>query len=363
MVGVEVGHSVEIHNNVRVSVDWISFTVFDVPSVEELVVLLGYDMQNFTLMPKGGNGYKSMIKAEGYPLCILYDGNEDMGMHVTISGSAISDALSHFEHTLNGSTPFGTDAVLLNDLTNTVMIEFLMMVRRMGQLSRLDIAVDDIGGNYYSTADLVEILERKECVSKFRNWKNLCEKTLAGECTGHTVYLGSRTSDIMMRVYDKRLEQNKKLKSQDKPLIEYEWYRWELECKDERANRVADLLIDGKNLGHMVTAILNNYFRVINLDNNNRSRCSTTDTWMQFLQTIDKLGLYVAVSARTLKDKRDWIIRQVLPTLTGVIIADGGCFDIITNNLVTSVDRMSKEMCNIVTDANPTWQFDFFGLT
>lgn len=355
-----LGDSTNISEGVRVSVDWISFTVFDIHSVEELVSTLGYSMTNFTLMPKGGNGYKSMIKAQGYPLCILYDGNEDMGMHVSISGSAISDALKHFADSLKVSTPFEGDAIAVNDLTNTIMLEFLGAIRHMGQLSRIDLAVDDIGGAYYSTADLVSILEGKECVSKFRNWKNLCEKTLAGECTGHTVYLGSRSSNIMLRVYDKKLEQNKKLKSQDKPLIDHDWVRWELECKDERANRVADLLIDGKNLGHIVTSILNNYFRVINLDNNNRSRCSTTDTWMQFLQTVDRLGLYIISEARTLKDKRQWIIRQVLPTLTGVIIADGGCFDIITDNIDISIDRMSQDMVNIVTQANPTWQCDIW---
>lgn len=356
MLGIEEN----ISNTVLASIDWISFTVFDYFTVETLVERLGFSMASFTLMPKGGMGYKSMLKLNDYPMSILYDGKEDMGIHVNISGSAIAEVLEHFKNTLIATTPFGSDAIAVTDFKNTIMLEFLILIKDLGQLSRLDIAVDDIGGNFFTTDDLITILEDRRCVSRFRNYKNLSKSTLAGVKQGHTVYLGSRTSDIMCRMYDKKLEQNEKLQSRDEPLIEYDWYRWELETKDDRANKIADVLIQGQDLGGIIAGILNNYFRVIVLDDSNRSRCSTDQKWIDFINTIEKISLYIAGEKKTLKDKRLWLIRQVLPTLTGVIIADGGSYDIITDNLENSVVRMSQEMQTIVSAYNPTWYTDFY---
>ena len=53
-------------------------------------------------------------------------------------------------------------------------------------------------------------LERQEVVSKFRVYKDVRESTFANEKTGHTIYFGSRQSEVMLRVYDKQLEQNQK---------------------------------------------------------------------------------------------------------------------------------------------------------
>lgn len=50
-------------------------------------------------------------------------------------------------------------------------------------------------------------LDRQETVSKFRVYKNMLESTFVNEKTGHTVYFGSRRSEVMLRVYDKQLEQ------------------------------------------------------------------------------------------------------------------------------------------------------------
>ena len=64
--------------------DWLTFTSkCDSPGT--LISLLGLDGVTFEDRPRGRNGYRSMMAYEG--ISILYDGREDMGVCVDMSGS------------------------------------------------------------------------------------------------------------------------------------------------------------------------------------------------------------------------------------------------------------------------------------
>ncbi|MCM1266808.1 MAG: replication initiation factor domain-containing protein [Bacteroidales bacterium] len=308
-------------------------------------------------MPKGANGYRKMHRLESAPITILSDGNEDMGIHVVISGTAVPDLLEHFKASITGGTPFGGDAVGLSDFDNSIMIEFLQQVRRFGWLTRFDLAVDDLGAQYFTLDDVKGFLDRQEVVSKFRVYKDVLESTFANEKTGHTIYFGSRQSEVMLRVYDKQLEQNRK--APDGKKLPDPWVRWEIELKNDRANIAADFLIQRKQLGEIIMEILNNYVRVIVPDDSNRSRCSSHPLWEKFVGMVGKLRLYVEAAQKTIEDKKRWLIRQCLPTIAGVIIADGGSFDIITRHFDDAVSRMSADMRHLVTIRNPEWLADY----
>ena len=43
--------------------------------------MMGYSLTSFTKMPKGGMGYKSMLKLDGYPVTVLYDGGKAIAHH------------------------------------------------------------------------------------------------------------------------------------------------------------------------------------------------------------------------------------------------------------------------------------------
>lgn len=341
-----------LNNGLTVSIDWIAFTVMKLNTVQDVVNFLGYETCNFTQMPKGGMGYKSMIKLDGYPVTILYDGKEDMGIHVSISGTAIPEVIKTYKKTLACDTPFGLGYEI--SLDSTVLIEFLSAIRKLGNLSRIDLAIDDMGCKYFTMDDVESALMEHRILSKFRNWRNLCERTLSGEKSGHTIYLGSRTSDIFLRVYDKMLERTKQADGEIS-MTSFSWVRWELELKNERACQVADMLIDKKELGRVCVGILNNYMRIINLDDNNRSRCSIDSKWIEFIDTMERLRLYVRDEPKTLEDKLRWFNSQVAPTLTGLLIANGGTLDFFTDNIDYYSSRMSKEMMDLVSRANPDW--------
>lgn len=356
-----LGNKANLKNRLQVSVDWIAFTSTIVSSVKDMIEFLGYSEKDFQVLPKGANGYAKVYRLKGYPVSVMSDGNEGMGIHVVVTGSAIEDVLHHYRKTLVISTPFGSKAVNMSDFNSTIMLDFLGDIKRIGWLTRLDLALDDLGGQFFSVEDFRKHLDNLEVVSKFRTFRDVYESTLARESTGHTIYLGSRQSEVMLRIYDKQLEQNRKVeKEEDK--IQYPWVRWELELKNQRANIAVDYLIRRMSLGEVITEILNNYVRVVTLDDSNRSRCSVNPIWERFICTVKKLALYVEEAKKTIQEKRKWIVHSVMPTLVGIIVADRGSFDIITNHFDDALMRMSGHMQELVMQENPDWVKDYEAL-
>lgn len=352
------GNSENLNNSLTVSIDWIAFTSTLINSVSEMIAFLGYPESSFLQLSKGANGYKKMHRLDSFPITILSDGNEGMGIHVVISGSAIPDLLMHFKNTITLDTPFGDEAVCLSDFDNSIIIEFLQQVRLIGWLTRFDLAVDDHGANYFTVGDVRGFLNRQDVVSKFRTYRDVYESTFTNESTGHTIYFGSRQSEVMLRVYDKQLQQNQKAATPE-DLINEPWIRWEIELKNDRANIAAGFLIDRKELGEIVMEVLNNYVRLIVQDDSNRSRCSSHPLWEKFVGAVGKLRLYVDSVQKTIEEKKRWLIRQCLPTIAGVIIADGGSFDIITQHFDDAVSRMSSSLRHLVSEKNPEWLSDY----
>lgn len=352
------GNSENLDNSLIASVDWIAFTSTIISTVSEMISFLGYLDSDFLLLSRGANGYKKMHRLEGFPITILSDGNENMGIHVIIGGSAIPDMLNHFKQTITHDTPFGDDAVYLNDFDNSIMIEFLQQVKLIGWLTRFDPAVDDHGARFFTVADVRGFLNRQEVISKFRTYRDVYESTFTNENTGHTIYFGSRQSEVMLRVYDKQLEQNGRAASPE-DMVPDPWIRWEIELKNDRANIAADFLIQRKELGKVIMEVLNNYVRLIVPDDSNRSRCSSHPLWEKFVGMVGKLRLYVEVVEKTIDEKKRWLIRQCLPTIAGVIIADGGSFDIITQHFDDAVSRMSSNLRHLIAEKNPEWLSDY----
>lgn len=159
----------------------------------------------------------------------------------------------------------------------------------------------------------------------------------------------------MLRVYDKQLEQNSKHRDDVAP-IEYEWVRWELELKGERAQMAVEHMLDGFSVGEVCVGVLANYFRVIIFDDSNKSRCSNDIKWDMFVDNIRALRLYVHHEEKTLEDKKNWIMRQVAPTLAGIIIANYGDISFLTQHLELQSGRMKRGLRDLVTQANPGWE-------
>lgn len=345
----------KIKNGLRVSMDWLGFTIFNVNSPLEVIELLGYKEEDFTQLPKGGMGYKSILQLNGYTLQILYDGKEDMGIHVNISGSSIVEVVKTFMETRKINTVFGE----AYDTFDTALVTFLKEISACARFTRVDLAVDDLGANFYKLDELKTILEKNDekykIVSKFRNWQEICKRELTGKKTGQTIYMGSRKSETFLRVYDKRLEQMNK-GSED---LGIDWIRWELELKKERAEETVNMIIERGEIGTIFTGVLNNYVRIVENTDSNVSRCPVSSLWEKFVSTVEKIRLYVAQAEKTLEEKENWFKYQVAPTLAGIIVSKMGDMGIVYDYFTDYLTRMSKDMRNICDRYNPTWREDW----
>ena len=154
--------------------------------------------------------------------------------------------------------------------------------------------------------------------------------------------MGSRQHGVYLRVYDKAAEQKAKGVACDRDA----WVRWEFELRDDRAESLVNYIVDGIQLGTLFYGLLNNYVRLINLDNSNVSRCSLLPEWADFTESVRPLRLYCPPAEKTYYEKTNWIESQVMPTLAGVVMLDG--YEWIEKHMDESIRRMSKPMKEIV---------------
>lgn len=341
-----------LSNGLSVCVDWLAFTITELSSVRQVIEFLGFDLIQFSQAPRGAMGYKSMYKLDGYPVSVLYDGSEGMGIHVNISGSAVAYCIDAYRRKLSSGNPFdGAQTLRVDDLSLTAFSQFLKDLKQIGHLTRMDLAVDDAGpGQYFTCAELENYLLQDRVVSKFRKFHVDKDYKTGGEVIGHTIYLGSRKSEVFLRIYDKYLEQKAK---DPEHTPEVPWVRWEFELKNRRAELAADMLITGCDMGQVVLGVLSNYVRIIEPDDTNRTRCSSILKWELFVNAVKAIRLYVPEAPKTLEDKKQWIDRQVLSTLAGLFLACGGTFSFIEDNLDYGIRRMKYDLRELVIRANP----------
>lgn len=340
-------------NNLRVSIDWLGFTFFAYPSPYDVINYLGFSDADFSICP-GANGYKSSLRHNTYAVSVLYDGSDNMGIHVNISGSAVSYALECFIDSLKMLTPFGDYAIEYSD--ESMMVRYLRHISESGKFTRVDLAIDDMGCNYYSVNDMRDICDSDRCMSRFRSYRPEYERSFNGSITGNTLYIGKRTSDVFLRIYDKRLEQIKKADTD----CGYDWVRWELELKHDRANMAVDYLISGISLGAVAIGILSNYFRVVVKCDSNISRCSSEPLWEKFTENVEKLRLTISKPEKTLDSKKEWIIKQCMPSISAIVAYENGDMSFITNRLSDALWKNKKTILDKVFSANPNLKEELY---
>ena len=343
--------STEVVNGLECLIDWVGITFFDFSSPIDVLSYLGFSDSDFTVS-RGRNGYKSSLSHNQYNISLLYDGTDDMGFHLDISGSALSGALDAYKSTRTVETPWGTYAAEILD--DGIMLEFLRHINECGKFTRIDLAVDDKGCNYFSVDDVKKLYKDGACVSRFRKFKHEEEMDSPEHQSGNTVYFGKRVSSAMLRVYDKKLERISKGE-----VIDFDWVRWELELKKERAQMAVDFILSGKNLGAVIMGLLYNYLRFVIRDDENVTRCSELPLWGKFMENISRLKMSVARVEKDIEKVKDWIKRQVMPSMAWIVACDGGDLGFFTHNLKDALFRNSKTKLDALFKANPALKEEF----
>ena len=270
----------------RSLLDWVSLTLkLDDP--QEAARIIGLDPALFSTMPFGFSGYRRSLKLGN--ISIYFEGREDMGCHVEMTGQGCRHFESHFSE------------IPWQNLFETVLSV-------SAKFTRLDLAIDNVDGTLTLDKVWSAIQDHDTSIrTQFREWRRIQKGSFEkGELiTGDTIYLGSTKSHVQFRIYDKA----------DETGIEGHWIRFEIQLRDKRAHEAAKLFASGVPVGILASGIINNYFAIINNDDSNISRCSLQTWWAEWLQATEKIQLTTEQSIKLVPDSMDFIKRQYAPSI------------------------------------------------
>jgi len=311
----------------RSLVDWVSCTLKKFESVESLISFIGLEFDKFREVESGKYGYKKHVRF-GH-IAVYYDGNDDMGMFLDISGQGCREYEA-----------FGS-------LTWSEL--FTKIIAKDFNFTRLDIAVDDFSG-YLKMSTIKAKVKNGEVRSRFKSAIDITKVQLSdGSSGGETLYMGSASSRIQIRFYDKKLEQESKDRVLDEGLDH--WVRVEIQMRKEHANAVAFMIAKNPDsIGDCVLGILNNYvtFCVKSKVDSNKARWKVAKFWEKFLNGVGKISLSMDAPELSIERSESWIVRQTTPTLAMLYTAFEGDMTKFTNYLINGVNKMDDKHLEII---------------
>lgn len=271
-------------NNTKIIIDWLQFTLLKDDGLQIVFKILKLNPADFEKLDKGGLGYKDQLINNN--VRIYFNGNLGMGINTSISGKGCRYMESQ-----------GIDLwSLLFRLAQSAKIN----------ITRLDLALD----TSIKLIDKVrQNIDSKKYISKSRSISYICKSGKDSTRT-ETIYIGSRSSDLMIRIYDKAIEQS---------LEGIDWERWEIVLKKEKIKEAIPLL--KKDISQTFRDILYTYFRPLKKVESNKSRSKVESWYLKFLGKVEKISLYRDPSQKTIEDKWNWVEKQVAPTLSLLALA------------------------------------------
>lgn len=212
---------------------------------------------------KGNYGYQKAIFYGG--IRIYYAGRFDMGICVSMSGEGCRTIENNKEH----------DWIKL--------FELLLSSDKIN-ITRLDVAFDDTEG-LLNISKVARYTLALKWSGKFKSY------SVTEGSQGTSVYFGSPSSDIRLRIYDKAAERGFK--------DGRHWVRTELQMRDDIATAMCKAIVKGNanggDIGRIFCGVVNNYVRFINSERTRNERCETVGWWAEFLNTTEKIRLFQKV--------------------------------------------------------------------
>jgi len=245
----------------KVIYDWVSITS-KIHSPHGFIQMLGLDKEGIVWeQVKGAHGYRDRLYWE--KISIHYNGREDMGVWLEMS----RQGCRAFESFGSGN---------YEALFQEVFSEPGDM-----HITRLDAAFDDLEG-LLDMKQICDDARNGEYVSKFREGDVRYGLGIRKKCD--SVTLGSKSSEALVRIYDKAQERGFK--------DGRHWVRVELQLRRERA---AAFLQRIEPIGERWAGVLANYLRFIDEPNgfdSNQWRWPMKSYWSKLLDGASRIRLY-----------------------------------------------------------------------
>lgn len=300
--------------------DWLGVTFHTLHEREVIEDILLLNPDDFTEMDHGMYGYPRSLRLGN--ISVLYGGRKGMGVHLSMTGAGCREYES------------------IRGISWKVLFHVMLTVK--AQFSRLDVALDDHIG-LWTIEKIVKKVKRDELVSRFRSAKRIEQIKIGnGSTTGETVYFGSPTSLIIIRMYNKVLEQLGR-EGVDPATIPKIWNRTEIQARKERAQTIAGLIANDIEIGTIVKGILKYYLRFVvkHKEDTNKRRWPTAPWWEQFLHNVEPLCLKQNNEMEASVERRlAWMRKQVAPSLAVVIQAMDGEMSAIYQLIHDGMGRM-----------------------
>lgn len=306
-------------------VDWLEFTcLYDIEELgqaeKEKIESWGFNLEKFEPLESGLMGYKKRMWGDFTQ--ILYSGNTGMKTHIILSAK-------------------GVRAYEVNNKAENLIN---MLIHEDISFTRIDLALD-IKDNSIEFNQLLIYLNNNHIVTRFKKYKYIVEKEInedGQQVLGESIYFGSRSSNIFIRIYDKAKQMQ----------VEGSWIRIEIVYKDEHANALALYIAQGKkNLGELFSKTLNNYIRFVEKSNDsNKRRWKTAEFWARILEDSGRLKLSFKGAEVDPKKTADWFKTKVAPSLAFLNLYWGGDMQIVENIITGAEEKMPEKYKKILRE-------------
>lgn len=280
-------------NDVFLLFDWLQGTFFlnkKNKSIYDIFFeLFGVDINDVLINEKSAHfGYDTCYSYRN--ICIFCGSREDMGYHLYMTGSACRD----FEE---------------------LGLQYDMLFRQLSlyniHYTRIDISFDDFTGKYFPLKKIRSCVLKNCVIGKFRSSIQFLKTDLKStDDVGHTIWFGSRSSDIQFVFYDKLKERIYNANCEIDLNIS-SWNRFEMRFKNNYADSIVlNFLYNGQFINYLYS-LINNYisFRVPGKDSV-RSRWKLCSWWSEFLQTTNKVKFQSRPVEYDIVKKRSWLMHS-----------------------------------------------------
>lgn len=258
-------------NHNAIIFDWLSFTSLS-DGVDDLKAILGLSHVQWIELERPFNGYTHSIYFNGITIC--------WGVPQTWGGDYHKDTTYV---NMSGSGCRAYESHSSNCDWNSLLA--LLVSCEDYHISRLDVSYDDFDNVLDMDIIYHESLQREHMITTFR--RGFWELGILNAKKERTVYFGSKKSNLMFRIYDKKEERNRSDLSH--------WVRWEIQLRDDRACTFVRKYIENDyNIGEVFAGVIYNYLRFVEPEENdtNNRRWGLQEWYQKFIGNAEKIKLF-----------------------------------------------------------------------
>jgi len=287
------------------TIDWLAFTL-PKADVDEVVKTIG------------GDWFQSETGFRGYPVARLMTQGKT-GVAKLGTGAPRNPKEVHVD----------LSAGIVSQWDETKLKSILAWIfGQKGHVTRTDVALDDREATV--AVETVRLaVEAGQVVSRSKQFKVIqASNHRQGVRTGETLYFGSRESQSMLRVYDKRLE----LQAKGREDAASYGVRWEMELKQDRAQACAKALLtlDSEDWRAFLVGVLRSYvdFRETTreAESYEKYRSPLLGWWHALTEGFRRCRLVVEQIRQRLDDVAAWLAQSVSSMLAVVVACRGDQF-------------------------------------